>query len=263
MDIAKLKEYQDKLNREELKGIHDDLPIGIINFTKSTTVKKRIENYKSGRKTEQSARVLNSWINLGLLEINDSDKGKIKRFNRLTSIWLNLITKARSFGTPIEHLKQTQKDLFKSPVKDFNLIKFSVLETILRQPKILLILEEGHTKVLSTKNYATLITKGLLPPHLNFGLLDLIIPEYPKNAFEIDFKIDDVYENPNKVSLLYYLKTGDFEQMKIFISETDVRLIDTSHQLHQNIELLEAVRKWSFTKIQVFTNNDVEPITIS
>lgn len=263
MDITKLKEYQNKINVNALKEIYEELPIGIIDFTKSITADQRIENYKSGRKTDQSARVINSWISQGLIEVNNSDKGKIKRFNRLNSIWLNLIIEARKFGVPIEYIKQIQRDLFTSPIKNFSLIRFSILETILRQPKILIILEEGHAKVLSSKIYVDYINRNLLPSHLSFKFLDFIIPEYPKNAFELDFQIEDVYKYPNRVNLLYYLKTGDFESMKIFITDNDVRLIDNPSILYQNTELLNIISKWKFEKVLVSIKDETEPISIS
>ncbi|MFC6098356.1 hypothetical protein ACFPVY_17040 [Flavobacterium qiangtangense] len=247
----------DKINQNALREIYDELPDSFINFTDSDIMDYCLHQIKVGTKSEQSARVLNSWINNDIIFVNEADKGKIRRFDRLESIWLSIIIEARKFGIPLESLKQTRKDLTESPIQNFSLLKFSVLDTILRVPKTLLIFEGGFTNIMSLEIYTHFISKGLLPTHINFKLQDFIALEFPNNAFELDFKIQDAYENTEKMTLLYFLKTGDYKSIKLHIKEGDVRLIEDSNLVIKNMGLMNAISSWSFNKAEIFVDDGV------
>ncbi len=256
------KTLQDRINQNSLREIYEELPDSFINFTNSDVINYCLHQIKVGTKSEQSARVLNSWINNEIIFINDEDKGKIRRFDRLESIWLSIVVEARKFGIPLESLKQTRKDLTLSPVKGFSLLKFSILDTILRKPKILMIFENGFSNVMSLEVYTKYISKGIFPTHVNFKLQDFIALEYPNNALDLDFKIKNVYDNDEKMALLYFLKTGDYKSIKLYISDKDVRLIENSKLLIQNKELMTSISSWSFKKAEIFVTDEIK-ITIA
>src|SRR5690606_2298917 len=200
----------------------------------------------SGRKNEISARVLNNWIAQEVINVSPDDKGKIKRFDKIESIWLNIVSEARKFGVSLDFLKQSRKELFESPFKNFSLIKFHVLDSILRTPKVLLILENGYTKILSYDVYYKWISNKRLPTHISFDLLEFIKPEFENENFSKDFGIEDPYENIEKLTLLFYLKTGEFKCVKLFIDEFDVRYIENSNYLLENKDLLSKISNWEF-----------------
>lgn len=256
------KPLQDRINQNSLREIYEELPDSFINFTNSDVTNYCLHQIKVGTKSEQSARVLNSWINNEIIFVNDEDKGKIKRFDRLESIWLSIVVEARKFGIPLESLKQTRKDLTLSPVEGFSLLKFSVLDTILRKQKILLIFENGFSNVMSLEAYTKCISKGMFPTHVNFKLQDFIALEYPNNALDLDFKIKNIYDNDEKMALLYFLKTGDYKSIKLYVSDKDVRLIENSKFLIQNKELMTAISSWSFKKAEIFVTDEIK-ITIA
>lgn len=251
------KILHDKINQNVLREIYNELPDSFINFIDSGIMNYCLRQIKVGTKSEQSARVLNSWINNEIIYVNEEDKGKIRRFDRLESIWLKIVIEARKFGIPLEAIKQTRKELTESPIQNFSLLKFSILDTILRNPKTLMIFEGGYTNIMSLENYTHFISKGLLPTHINFKLQDFISLEFPRNAFEIDFKIDDVYDDVEKMTLLYFLKTGDYKSINLYIKETDVRLIEASDLLIKNEELMNAISSWSFIKAEIFMDDGV------
>lgn len=256
------KILQDKINQNALREIYEELPDSFINFTNSDVINHCLRQIKVGTKNEQSARVLNNWINNEIIFVNDEDKGKIRRFDRLESIWLNIVVEARKFGIPLESLKQTKKDLTSSPIEGFSLIKFSVLDTILRKPKILVIFENGFSNVMSFEAYTRFISKGLFPTHVNFKLQDFISLEYPNNALMFDFKISDSYENTEKMTMLYFLKTGDYKTINLHITTSDVRLIDNSNSITQNKELIKAISTWNFIKAEIILNDGLK-VTIT
>lgn len=252
------KTLQDRINQNSLREIYEELPDSFINFTNSDVTNYCLHQIKVGTKSEQSARVLNSWINNEIIFVNDEDKGKIKRFDRLESIWLSIVVEARKFGIPLESLKQTRKDLTLSPVEGFSLLKFSVLDTILRQPKILMIFENGFSNVMSLEAYTKCISKGIFPTHVNFKLQDFIALEYPNNALMFDFKIPDPYESTEKMTLLYFLKTGDYKSINLHITNSDVRLIENSNSITQNKEVIKVISTWDFIKAEIILNDGLK-----
>lgn len=258
LDIEKLKKLQDELNQKALKEIYDELPDAFIHFSKSEIINYHLHQVKVTAKDRQSPRVLNSWINNDIVFVQEEDKGKNRRFDRLESIWLNIVIEARKFGIPLEFLKQTRRDLLHSPVEGFSLLKFGVLDTILRVSQILLVYDDGHTNMMPLDSYSKTFTRAILPTHLNLRLLDFIEMEFPNNAFKKDFAIKNVYESEDKMTLLYFLKTGDYKSMKIFLEEGDVRLVENSNLLIQNKKLLEVISSWAFDKIEIIVNDDIK-----
>jgi hypothetical protein len=263
MDIFKLKQLQDKINDEAIKEIIENIPPPFIQFSNSPTVKENLLTVKTGRKLTISARVLNNWINQEVVKVDKLDKGKINRFNRLESIWLNIANKARDFGFSLDSLKQSRKELFSEPVPNFSLLKFYVLDSMLRKSKILMISDDGHTNIISADTYTKWVLTGLLPAHLHFNLSEFLLPEFPNHFFNYDFGFIEPYQDTNKCKLLYYLKTGDYKLIKVYIINTDVRLIESTNSLIENPSLLESLRNLDFEKAIITTNNNNEDIIYS
>lgn len=257
IDIDKNKQLQDKLNNRVLEEIFSELTNEFIQFSNSGIVNYSLQEIKSARKTELSARVLNNWIGSSVIGVDPSDKGKIKRFDKLEKIWLNIVVEARKFGVSLDYLKQARKELFESPIKDFSLIKFHVLDSILRSPKILVILENGHVRLLSYEVYNEWVTSKLFPTHISFRLIDFITPEFDNQLFIEDFSIEAPYENLEKMKLLYYLKTGDYKSVKLFVDEFDVRLIESSNLLLENKYLMKIISSWKFHSAEVVVDENI------
>lgn len=263
MDIIKLKNLQDKLNKESINELLENVPFTFLQFINSKTVKYNLLDVKTGRKLNQSARIINNWIKQEVLSVNAEDMGKINRFNRVESIWLNIVIEARKFGFPLDGLKQARKELFFEPVPNFSTLKFSILDSILREPSVLIITEGGGTNIMSLKSYSKWVSTGLLQTHLSFNLLDFIRSEYPLNIFDNDFNIISPYESANKCKLLYYLRTGDYRSLKIYIGNGDVRFIDASKSILHNVELLNILKEWEFEKIVVNVNQEIDDVILS
>lgn len=263
MDIIKLKNLQDELNNQSIKELLENVPFTFLQFINSKTVKYNLTDIKTGRKLNQSARIINNWIKQQVLSVNEEDMGKVNRFNRVESIWLNIVIEARKFGFPLDGLKQARKELFFEPVPNFSTLKFSILDSILREPNVLIITEGGGTNIMSLKSYSKWVSTGLLQTHLSFNLLDFIRAEFPLNIFDNDFNIIAPYESANKCKLLYYLRTGDYQSLKIYIKNGDVRYIDSSKLLLDNTELINVLKVWTFDRIVVNVNQEVDDVIFS
>lgn len=260
MDINKLKEFQVKLHKQVVKELYEELPDSFIQFTNTDLINYCLRQIKVGTKSNQSARVLNNWIDKGVVFVNQEDIGKNKRFDRIESIWLNIVVEARKFGLPIESLRRLREDLTFSPVPNFSLLKLSILESIFDRPRVLLIYEEGLSSVLSPEIYAKKIPRGEYPTHIFVNFLDFIKSEFPNNALDFDFKIQDVYSSVEKMTMLYFLKTGDYKAIQLYLKDGDVRLVENSSDLAKNIELMKVISSWSFVKAKITLEDQTEAI---
>lgn len=260
LDIEKAKQWQDRLNEQSIKYILGESPLEIINSLQDKVLNYCLQEYKTSIKSEHPVRIVNSWLSQEVIKIKEGDKGKIRRFDRLENIWLNIVFDARKFGIPIEDLKYTRKKLLESPVKNFSLFKLGVINTIFSMPQILVFTATGKGTLFSMEAYTKWFSKGRFPAHAAFGLEDYIALEYPNNALTADFSIEKPLESRNKMLLLYFLKTGDYQHLKVYLKEEDIRFIENSQTLLKNEEIMEAINSWNFYQIDIAINNETQTI---
>lgn len=258
LDIEKAKQQEESLSKKALLDVYGDLSSELIHFLKNDVLNYCLQEYKTGIKPEHPARIVNSWLAQDVIKLQDGDKGKIKRFNRLENIWLNIVFEARKFGIPIDTLKDTRKTLLESPIKDFSLFKLEIIKTLFSIPQILYIPIEGYARLYSFEAYMRWFPKGRFPVHAIFKLEDYIALEYPNNALSADFKIQNPLEDKNKMLLLYFLKTGDYQYLKFHLKEGDIRFIENSQSLLQNEEVMWSINSWNFQKIDIAINDELE-----
>jgi len=264
MNIEKLtsKDFFEKLDKQivdeeisEILEISDEL----IKLSNNKTINYCLGK-KKGAKEKPTARVLNNWINSGIVQIDNKDRGKIKRFNVLESIWLNILVELRDFGISIESIKRTRKTLFDYKVENFSLFKFHIINSIIREEQTLVVFKNGEAQIMSTDTYLLFLYKNKFESHLSFRLIDFIIPEFSNHALNKNILISNPFENIQKMKLLFLLKTGCFQHLKIRLSGQDVRYIENSEMITKNIDVASAISNWNFETIVVSIDNDVETI---
>jgi len=258
MSINKLNELSPKIKKKAIQEELGYVPKSFIEFTNNDIANYSLDESKTRITANVSPRVITNWLQKDVIKIDDSDIGKIKRFNRLENIWLNLVIDLRKFGVPLNSLKYIRTQLFEYTVNDFHLFKFKVLQSILGNPEFLIINDNHEVGFYPYQYYADKVAKGHLFSHINLRFIDYIRSEFPNNNFNIDFGIKDIDENEEKVSLLFYLKTNDFKEIRIILSDGDTRLITNSSNLKINKELLKIVQDWKFKSIAVQINSEVE-----
>lgn len=241
MDIQKLKAMQVDLELQAKKEIYDNLPDELINFLKDDIVQYSLNEVKTRNNSAQSARVLNSWIEQGLLRVDVNDKGKVNRFTREETIWLNLLNELRVFGVSLDKLKMIREELFKESFPAFTLFRFTILRTILVNDQTLLVFSDGSIKLMSSNLYEKWLQRRMLPTHIHINFENLLRGIFPKNSFDLKIDTDKFLENTISMKILYFLKTGDFETFKFEITEGDVRLIEKATQFTSNKDLMDAV----------------------
>lgn len=254
MDINKLKAMQADLDLQAKKEIYENLPAALINFLKDDIVEHSLNEVKTRNSSVQSARVLNSWIEQGLLYVNENDKGKINRFTREEAIWLNLLNELRTFGVSLDKLKMIREELFKEYFPGFTLFRFNILRTILDNDQILVVFSDGGINLMSSNIYEVWLRKRILPTHININFAKLLNEIFPKNSFDSKIESSKFTENISSIKILYFLKTGDFEVFKFELIKDDIRLIENSNQLISNKELINSVTAGKYFKAEVTSN---------
>jgi len=254
MDIEKLKALQESIDLQAKKEIYDDLPQSLINFLKDDILHHSLDEVKTRNNSNQSARVLNNWIEQGILNVDENDKGKINRFSREEAIWLNLLNELRSFGVSIEKLKIIREALYKEYFPAFTLFRFSIVRTILEHDQTLIVFSDGSIKLISSNLYGDWSKLRMLPPYIHINFAILINEIFPQNSFATTVQNTELVMNKSIVKVFYFLKTGDFDTLKFEIQEGDVRLIENINQFLSNQTLIEAIITEKYFKIEVVSN---------
>lgn len=254
MDIKKLKAIQSELKEEVKKEIYNDLPDTVINFLKDEIIEFGLNNVKVRNLSNVTSRNISSWIEQGILKVEPDDKGKINRFTREESIWLYLVSNLRSFGVSLDKIKSIRHELFDEIFPSFSFFRFAIIRTILGSEQTLVVFSDGTTNLLPSKIYNIWINRKVLPPHIHVGFDGLLNDSFTKNSFDFEIEDDSVLENTNSLKILYFIKTGDFETIKIELKKDDVRLIENSKQLISNLELLNLILKENYNKIEIESN---------
>lgn len=253
------KEVYGQIDRMLAHELLSEASAELINFSKSNTLNYCL-NKKSKSSNQPNTRILYNWIDKGLIEVSSEDKGKINRFTRLENIWISVISELRDFGVPIKSIERLRKLMFNYVVNDFTLFRFYVLETILGSSRIFVIYKDGTCQVTSRVGYSKQIKRGFSIPNINIFLKEHVKANYLSNIIDNDFEIDNFRDDIDKMKLMYFIKTGDFELMKIKLDEYDIRYIESPEMLINNTELSEKVKNWKFKDITISIDNETDTI---
>jgi hypothetical protein len=255
MDLDKLNKLSPKLKERAILEELEYIPISFIQFTNNRISNYSLNEIKAKINADVTPRVLNNWIDKKVINVDSSDKGRIKRFNTLENIWLKIVVDLRKIGLPLDSLKYIRTQLFDYTIDDFCLFKFKVLQVILGNPEYFIIDDNHEVGFYSYEYYAKKVAKGHLFSHINMRFIDFVRLEFPLNNFHFDFGIRNLDEDVDKVSLLFFLKTNEFTEIRITLADGDTRLIKDSNELKVNKELLKVIQNWEFESIIIQTKD--------
>ena len=253
LDYKKLEEANKRFDKESKEEIFKELPVELIHFLNNEVANHVLCKMKYSKSDHIPARVLNNWIKEEVVNIDAIDKGKIKRFNKIQCIWLDVVEEARKYGMYLEDLKRTHDEIMTSPIPNFSYLKLAVINTILSEAQVMELSHSGSCNIRSEIKYRN---KKTLPPHaascIVFYLSLLIQKEFPKANFKLPIEIENYISDEEKMLLLFLLKTSSYKHMKIYLSEADVRLLEDSETVIKNVDLYQAISSWKFKKIEIY-----------
>lgn len=255
LDLKKLRGLtsglEEKARLETLENLKED----IVSIVLDEDLKKHFE--ERGRKaTEQSKRVIGHWVKKGIIQAEQSKKNGWFYFDRTESIWIDIITRLRQFGLSLEIIKYVRTQLFYEEVEGFSLINFALIHSVLREPYLMLIDGEGKTNLLTASAYSKQITGLTLPPHIVFNFFHFAEELFPNNNFYLENSNSANAElNSSEAKLLYYIRTGDFTEIKIRLKDGNISLFEGEKQISNPDSIMHIVNEKSYQDIEIKTEN--------
>lgn len=257
MDINKLKSLSSEIQKKAIDEILGNTSENLYNFANSEVLDYCLHEKKSGIKVNVTPKLLNDWIKKEVVYISENDKGKIKRFDIIESIWLHLIIDLRKFGVSLEKIKYIREQLdFK--VNKFTFFKYNILSTVLGEENYMLVFETGEISFISIETYHKLTKRGRFPIHLTIRFTEYVSKVFEKNSFDVDFSYLRNTDNLDKIKMLFFLKTNFFKEIRITVTKGDTRLITSSDELESNNNLREVLINWNFSTATVIIDDDTE-----
>ncbi|MFK7060265.1 hypothetical protein V3Q90_09045 [Flavobacterium oreochromis] len=250
------EEILKKLNNAVVEEIYSELTEELAKLANDPILSYCLNIKKYGIGQKFSSRIVHHWTNAEVVTVDLDDLNKNKRFTRLDLIWMHIADEARNFGLPLKALSKTRSQLFDSPVPNFSLIKFHVLETLLGNPKILIIYESGSASIMNYENYASLVSRGLLMTHISLKLEDFIKKEFESNIIDETNALEIENSSIEAKLVYYFILTNDYISMKIKVNESDFRLVENSKQILTNDLLLNCINQSTFKSIEIVIDKD-------
>jgi len=253
LDIKRLKEIQTDLDKKAKEEFYENLNEEVIQFLQSKFFKDHFLA-KTRKQTQQSARVLNNWENEGLIDRINPNEGKTRKFSKGQSIWLDLVSQLREFGFPLEKIKNLRKGLFISPVKKFSPFEYALMHSIVQEAIILIIKDDATFSLIPESLYIEYLKKTILPPHLHFNLLNLSESEFPNNNFNMEIAVS-IKSNltEQELELIYFLRTGDFESIKIRLKDGLIYLLEGTKKLSNQARIVDILKNADYQNIEIIT----------
>ncbi|WP_395043644.1 hypothetical protein, partial [Flavobacterium sp.] len=257
LDFVKLVEFKKQLDQEIHQEMMEDLTKDLIGFVLDEDLKQSFREEKSRKFTEQSKRVLSYWVKKGVLKPADRSKeGAWFQFDKIESIWIDIVTQIREFGLDLDKLLIIREALFTETVPNFRLIDFCLMHSILKEPYLMIVYPSGKISTISLELYSKTIATENLPPHLVFNFFYLAKDIFPNNNFNLALKDPKSADlSPAEMKILYYLRTGDFKDIKVRMQEGETYLLEVSRKIDTNDKIIEIIRNGKYQNIEIITEN--------
>ncbi|NHM04853.1 MerR family transcriptional regulator [Flavobacterium celericrescens] len=257
LDIEKLKALQPHLDKkareEQLDYLRDDL----INLTLDTDIIESFRTEKTRKKTEQSKRVIGHWVKEGVIQGEQNSDGGWYHFNRIESIWIDIVTQLREFGLGLESLRKIRHQLFNDEVKGFKLIEYALMYSIIRKPYVMVVFPDGKINVLTKNDYSKTIEVNDLPLHLVLNFYNLAKKVFPNNNFETTQNLysDNTSLTEDESKILFHFRTGDFDEIKIRMKDGSVYLVEKGREITNENKYAEILKNNDFADIEIKKQN--------
>ena len=250
LNIQKLKEFQIELEKREREEIANE----VIQFLKSDFFEKNLILKKSRKTEKPSPRVLNNWENEGLIDSIDTTEGKFRTFNKFQAIWIEIVSELRKFGFALEKIKLIREKLFEVGKTKFSPFEFGLIQSILGEAMLLIIDSNGKVNLVSLNTYRKEFDK--LSPHLTFNLLKLAQSEFPNNKFDSLQNAENLKNiSENEMKLLYMIRTGEYESIKIRMSEGEVLLLEATEKVPIGEKISKIINQSKYQDIEIKMQN--------
>lgn len=254
LNISKLKKNQEKINQRAKEEIYKNLSDNLVNVLLDNDLKENFHGEKSRKRTEQSKRVISYWVKKGVIKADQNTEGGWFYFDRIESIWIDIVSELRDFGLDLDKIVKVREELFLESVENFKLIEFALIHSILKEPYLMIIYKDGTTSVTTSSVYSEKIKSNNLPPHMVFNFFYLANQIFPNNNFELIGNLElDSELKVSEMKVLYFIRTGDFQEIKIRMKDGDIYLLEGNRQLGNKKKIIDIINNASYQNIEIKT----------
>lgn len=257
LDIVKLVKIQKKLDLETQKEFYQDLQKEVIEFCNGDTFKDLLLNAFNKPDSLISSRVFNNWQSKGLLETGYNHEGKWRRFNKIENFWINIIQDLRGFGCSLDQINEVKSHLFISDDKLPTLLELAVVYSILREPMMLLVFKDEPIKLIPQSQYASNLSSSSLlnRSHISISFLTLIKKVFRNSNLDtiaIEKNHKEITED--ELKLIYFLRTGDFDEIRVVLKNGDISLIEGKAKIDPKTRIIDIIKAHDYQTIEIKVN---------
>lgn len=253
LNIDKLKAYNSKLEGGSLKELQYEIDEHIIQLTKDKNLRQELLETKNRYDFEASSRTLNHWESIGIVDPGSEVKNSWRRHSVIEALWIDTIIELRKFGVSLEAIKGIKDKLFESGIGDFMPLYYYTLFSIVKEPVVFVILASGSFGIMPISVYQKRLGKSVDMPHIHINFHYILKGHFKNNAFAQDFsfgpKIKDL--NEKEIRLLYYIRTGNYDSIKVKMKEGEMYLIEGTAKRSPSTKIIDIIRNSKYQNIEI------------
>ena len=263
LDIKKLKEIQKELDKRVEEEYFQNVQRSFIELLSNPKLISELSGDKRIRELTQSSRVLNNWEKKGIIDSGREDKNQWRKFSTLEAIWLNLVDVLREFGLSLTAVAKIKSKLFDHEGSKVIPLQYALLHSILREPIILVIFSNGTVLLQPLEVYKEMIGK-ITYPHIAVNVLDIAKKEFPHNSFESVSLNEKKELSEKELILLYYLRTGKYEWIKLRMKNDEIYLIEGQKKFNSKSRMTDIINNSEFQSIEIMTEDkEIKKISVT
>ncbi len=165
-------------------------------------------------------RTINHWESQGLIDCDRKEDAAWRQFSIMDQLWLYTIQALREFGLSLDRVKNA-KEIFFNPIDNY---PFSIMEYytscayILLENVFLIVFSDGFAIPLTYSEYQNALKLNWIRNHVQVNVNEIIQKIFQDPNLEPRYN-DEALITPQEFEVLYLMRTGNFEEMKIKLSD--------------------------------------------
>lgn len=165
-------------------------------------------------------RTINHWESQGLIDCDRKEDTAWRQFSIMDQLWLYTIQALREFGLSLDRVKNV-KEIFFTPMDNY---PFSIMEYytscayILLENVFLIVFSDGFAIPLTYSEYQNALKLNWIRNHVQININEIIQKIFQDPNLEPRYN-DEALIMPQEFEVLYLMRTGNFEEIKIKLSD--------------------------------------------
>ena len=143
LNIKRLRELQKDLEKKARQEMMENISDELIKFVLDEDISQDYRVEKRRPITQQSKRVIGHWVKEGVIKGDQNTEGGWYYFSKTESIWIDIVTQLREFGLSLTKIKLIREKLFEEEISNFRLIDFALMQTVLKEPYVMIVYPDG------------------------------------------------------------------------------------------------------------------------